>query len=168
MKYCNTCGKLIPDRAGKCSYCGANTKNSDHLDQPSAKYFDNYVDPQEEPSLKNKSTDNFQDTSIPMKKNLFSIFPFFIIPGIGFMYAGNMKKGIKFFLSFLAVVFVDVFTKVVLLNYFLVYLVIPLYLTLIIWGIVGSNKEIRNYNSNIENINQKQYPSKKSASSVYQ
>jgi hypothetical protein len=96
------------------------------------------------------------------------IFPFFLIPGIGIMYAGNVKRGIKFLIAFLAIVFVDVITKVVLQNYFLVYAVIPAYLTLIIWGIVGTIKELKHYNQNIENVIRNQYPKKKSDSSIYQ
>ena len=148
-KYCNSCGNLIPNRARKCRNCDYKSEKSD---QPSAKYFEKYVEHTDKPSLKYKLYERLQDQSVPMKKNLFMIFPFFIIPGIGLIYAGNIKRGIKFFVAFLAVVFIDVFTKVVFQIYFLIYLVGPMYITLIIWGIVETIKEIKNYNTTIEDL----------------
>jgi hypothetical protein len=168
MKYCNNCGELISDRAKKCRNCGADTRNRDTFSQPSAKYFDDYKGPQEKPSLKSKIIENYQYTSFSKRKSLFFIFPFLIIPGVGIMYAGNIGKGIKFLAVFLAIVFVDVFTKVVLQNYALVFAVIPAYLISIIWGIRAAIKELKIYNQNIESNLGKQYPSKKYDPSFYQ
>ena len=168
MKYCNSCGNLISDRARKCRHCGVNLKNRDYIYQPSEKYFEKYADPQKKHSLKYKIMEKIENPSTPMKKSLWPIFPFLIVPGIGLMYAGNIYKGIKFFVVFLVVVFVDVFTKVVLQNYTLVFAVIPAYLISITWGIIAAVKELKIYNQNVENIQRKQYPSKKIDSSVYQ
>ena len=54
MKYCNTCGSLIPNRSRKCRHCGADVIKSSQPDQPSAKYFEKYAEPQDKPSLKYK------------------------------------------------------------------------------------------------------------------
>ena len=153
-KYCNSCGNIVPNRARKCRNCGFKLVESD---QPSAKYLENYAETSEKSSLKYKLYEKMLNQGIPMKKNLFMIFPFFLIPGIGLMYAGNIKRGIKFLIAFLVVVFIDVFTKVVFQIYFLIYLVGPLYTILIIWGIVASIKEIKNYNTNIDSIMRKKH-----------
>ncbi len=163
-KYCVNCGESIPNRSRKCPKCGVNLRKF----SKTVGYIYDKSYTQEEPSPKDKITNAFQDKNFFPKKNIFLIFPFFLIPGIGFMYAGRKKKGIKFFSIFLAVVFIDVFTKVVLQNYFLVYAVIPAYLTLIIWGIVGTVKELKIYNQNIENTMGNQYSKKKSDFSTYQ
>ncbi|MFW9853247.1 MAG: hypothetical protein ACFFDS_09900 [Candidatus Thorarchaeota archaeon] len=152
-KYCINCGETIPNRSRKCPKCGVNLRKANKT----AEFIYDKSYPQEEPSQEYKITTAFQNKNFLQKKNIFMIFPFFLIPGIGFMYAGKMKKGIKFLLIFLMIVFIDVFTKVVLQNYFLVFAVIPAYLTVIIWGIVGTVKELKTYNQNIEKVMVKQY-----------
>ena len=92
MKYCNTCGNLIPDRARKCRHCGANVTKNDQTDQPFAKYLEKYVEPQNKPNLKEQLMVKAQDPSYPTRKSIWFIFPFFIVPGIGLIYAGNKQK----------------------------------------------------------------------------
>ena len=154
MKYCNTCGNLIPDRSRKCRHCGANITKNIQPDQPSEKYFDKYVEPQEKPNLKYELMKKAQNADLPMKKSIWYIFPFFIIPGIGLMYAGQWKRGSYFLISFILTVILDVVTKVNGMFAIIPFTAIA-YLTLIIWGIVGTVKQIKLYNQEIEGYNQK-------------
>ena len=162
-KYCVNCGESIPNRSRKCPKCGINLRKL----SKNVGYTNNKSYTQEETSTEYKISNEIQYKNYFHKKNLFKIFPFFLIPGIGLMYAGNIYKGLKFLAVFLVVVFVDVFTKVVLQNYLLVFAIIPGYLIPIIWSNVAAVKELKIYNQNEENNQRKQYPSKKFDSSVY-
>ncbi len=154
MKYCNTCGNLIPNRFRKCRHCGSDVTKSIQPDQPSAKYFEKYAASQEKPSLKYKVMEKIPESGIPKKKSLLFITPYFLIPGIGFMYVGQWKRGSYFLISFILTVILDVLTKVNGIFAFIPITSIA-YLTLIIWSIVGTVKQIKLYNQEIEGYNRK-------------
>ena len=66
-----------------------------------------------------------------------------------------MEKGLFFLLAFAITTTVDVITKVNGL-YGFIGVTTPAYLTLIIWSIVGSLKEIKSHNEEEDNYYQKQ------------
>ena len=153
MRYCNTCGNLIPDRSRKCRHCGADVSKKNQPDQPSTKYFEKYVEPQDKPSLKHEHMKWAQNAELQFKKSIWYIFPFFIIPGIGFMYVGQWKRGSYFLITFILTVILDVVTKVMGIFAFIPITAIA-YLTLMTWSIVGTVKQIKLVNQEIEAYNQ--------------
>ncbi|MHA1199710.1 MAG: hypothetical protein ACTSQF_10320 [Candidatus Heimdallarchaeaceae archaeon] len=164
MKYCNSCGNLIPNRAKECPICGFRVnKKQDVI------YHEEGVPPIEEYSKKNVFINKVETVTTrveqhnkniesrilnnPTKKNLLHIFPFFLIPGVGHFYAGSFKKGLYLFISFLIILTLDITLKIA--N---IWAVIPItsigYTTLMIWGIVGSIKQVRAFNEELANYYQ--------------
>jgi hypothetical protein len=168
MKYCNTCGKLISDRARKCSNCG--TKVNKKYTQTDFTYVEkipiekNYIEENSisgytPPKLRNYSYS--EKNTLTIKKNLLYITPFFLIPGIGFIYAGDWRKGVKFLIVFIITTITDVVFKVKGVFYVIPFTSVA-YITLIVWSIVGSIKLIRKHNQEVEGFVQKQPPRKDS------
>ena len=168
MKYCNTCGKLISDRARKCSNCG--TKVNQKYTQSDFTYVEKK--PAEEKYIEENSISGYapplprnypysSKNTLTIKKNLLYITPFFLIPGIGYFYAGNWRGGLKFLIIFIITTITDVIFKVK--GY---WFIIPIssiaYSTLIIWSIVGSIKLIKKHNQEVEGFIQRQPPRKDS------
>ena len=158
MKYCNTCGNLNYDRVRRCSVCNTRFRKLKHINNGNEENL---------PAIEEYSKKNVFSSPIPnyltytkkmtnpKKKNLLFIFPLMLIPGIGFMYASRWKKGLFFLLAFAITTTVDVITKVNGL-YGFIGVTTPAYLTLIIWSIVGSLKEIKSHNEEVDNYYQKQ------------
>ncbi len=143
MKYCNSCGATIRDKARKCPKCGVKFNKK-------AKYnivdYDDFSTHQINPSKQKAQYEKPQDVQIPQEKSkataiALSIFP----PGMGLLYVGNWKKGLKILFIFLFVTTVDIVTKVVFQN---VAIGIPIsiigYPSIIIWSIVSTNKHFKN------------------------
>ena len=164
MKYCNTCGSLIKDRARKCSNCGTKVDENIVAENVYGKSFTS----QEDFKPSSKAFKDLGEISASQKKNLFYITPFFLIPGIGFMYAGEKKKGFYFFTLFIITVIIDVTMKVNGLIGIVIGITTPAYLILMVWGIVGAVKQIRIHNENIEMHNQKARPMRSVDAAIFQ
>jgi hypothetical protein len=110
MKYCNSCGATIKDRARKCSKCGVKFNKKAEYDVVD---YDDFSTHQINPSKQKALTEKPQDFHIPFKISKGVVMVLSVIPpGLGLIYAGNRKKGLKILIVFLIVVTFDVVTKV--------------------------------------------------------
>jgi len=145
MKYCNSCGASVKDRARKCPKCGVQFDTKAEYDVVD---YDDFSTHQINPKKQKALTEKQQDFHVPTEKSkgaamALSIFP----PGLGLLYAGNWKKGLKILLVFLIVMTVDIVTKVAFEAYVIgIPISIIGYPSTIIWSIVSTNNHFKNYN----------------------
>ncbi len=163
MKYCNTCGNLNRNKARKCSNCGTLVNRNVVSEN---EYGKNYST-QEDFKPSAKAYKDFKTIYVSQKKNLLYLFPFFLIPGIGIIYAGNWKRGLYFLLAFIVTTIFDVVFKV-RGSFFVIGITTPAYIILIVWGIIAAIKEIRLYNEKVENQPQKGQQMKSVDKAIFQ
>lgn len=144
MKYCNSCGVTIKNRARKCPNCGVKFNKKAEYDVVD---YDDFSSHQINPSKQKAPSEKPQDFHVPFKKSKGVAMALSVIPpGLGLIYAGNRKKGLKILLVFIAVVIIDVLTKTVFQLYALgIPISIIGYTTTIIWSIVSTNNHFKNY-----------------------
>ncbi len=140
MKYCNTCGATIRDKARKCPNCGFKGKKRTKYN---AEFSEKTIDLSEKP-IKSKSMTMESELSNTRKAiaAFFTVFMFFI-PGIGLAIAGGRNRGFYLFTSFIIVINIDVLVKIYAQSYWVMIFTMPAYLALIIMSIVWTVKQLK-------------------------